>query len=668
MQQPTKLPQISGDMLFSLEDITYTPEAPRLKEPFTVKGKVELFGLLFLAPVWVQAKVTYPESWWEEIIPIIGGPTISEGATVFGGNFEIKFPKGFDREGEFILEVAVYLGPTYSLDSIVLPPFPPIASEKTTFIVAGEVPEEELGFSLTRPTISLASPVSPGTVIKIMCPVTSESTESYNITVKCIIYEGSLMPGHGAKLAQYTSPATAIAPGETKTFNFSHTTVAGTIDRRDVEVEVYVGGQMVKDSEWDDVYYVKAPEEVIDFDLTQPTASPSQAKPGDTVKIIFNVTSKCTKQQSITIKVLIYEGSIYATHGTLLTTKTADFIISPGITATVDSFYDIAVAGTIDRRDVGVQIYVSGDLIKEGEWDDVYYVVEEVLETLQVKIDPAGSGYVTTDPAPSGGIQHNWQFPRGTTVYVTAHPYAGYAFDRWSGEMTDTTKITAPVYPMTEHRLITAHFKEAAYEAPTVETLPATSIGGDSADLNGRLVSAGSHDEARCHFEWGKTTSYGSKTTYIYLHSGQEFTAKLTGLQPNTTYHFRAVAHTTLGDDYGVDRTFKTVSIVTPGFQLRVINAPAGATQWRAVCGAGGALPYMPVLQPLYYIWEWGELVPETVNDLSITAAGPWEDGYAPTIARYQFPFQLRNGKKYVFDFGAYYSGIPDLALMMKEE
>ncbi|GAH73321.1 unnamed protein product, partial [marine sediment metagenome] len=133
-------------LLFTLKDVLYVPETPRLDEPFTVKGKVELFGIPFYAPIWVQARVTYPERWWEEIIPIIGSPTVVEGAMVVGSDFEITFPKGFNREGEFALEVLVYAGPTYSIDKTIIPPFPPVTSEETTFIVAGEVPPEEIGF------------------------------------------------------------------------------------------------------------------------------------------------------------------------------------------------------------------------------------------------------------------------------------------------------------------------------------------------------------------------------------------------------------------------------------------------------------------------------------------------------------------------------------------
>ena len=149
-QRQTRLPELpefgGGNLLFSLKEVTYSPETPRLEEPFVVKGKVELFGIPYVAPLWVIAKVTYPLKWWEEIIPIWGSPTVGEGQMALGGDFEITFPKGFDREGEFSLAVEVHLGPTYTLDSITLPPFPPLASEETVFIVAGDVPPEEAGF------------------------------------------------------------------------------------------------------------------------------------------------------------------------------------------------------------------------------------------------------------------------------------------------------------------------------------------------------------------------------------------------------------------------------------------------------------------------------------------------------------------------------------------
>jgi len=97
---------------------------------------------------------------------------------------------------------------------------------------------------------------------------------------------------------------------------------------------------------------------------------------------------------------------------------------------------------------------------------NVYNTKVLELETLEIRIDPYGAGTVTTDPEPVGGVQHKWTFIHDTEVYVTAHPNPGYIFKSWSGEMKDTTLITAPVSPMTEHRLITAHFEKVAVAPP----------------------------------------------------------------------------------------------------------------------------------------------------------------------------------------------------------
>ncbi|MBA7555060.1 hypothetical protein ES705_47708 [subsurface metagenome] len=122
----------------------------------------------------------------------------------------------------------------------------------------GVPPEEVVDFDLTRPTVTPAE-ITPGTPITITCPVTSACTEEQTATAKVKIYEGSIYPGHGALIATKTSPAFSIAPDQTYDVIVHHTAIAGTIDRRDVEVEIYVGGKLVKESEWDDVYYVTAP-------------------------------------------------------------------------------------------------------------------------------------------------------------------------------------------------------------------------------------------------------------------------------------------------------------------------------------------------------------------------------------------------------------------------
>lgn len=248
--------------LFSLKEVTYTPVAPRMKDPFTVKGKVDLLNLPFLAAVWVIATVTYPKQWWE----VIGSPKIALGTIAWFGNFSITFPKGFDREGDYSLDIAAYLGPTMAVSagpitsvSMAIPPFPPVTTWPTqTFTVAGEAPPPPaVGFQFGQP---VADPhdVSAGSVVTITCPVISTCDQTQTVVVKCSIYEGGRLWIAGALLMTISSPSTQIAPGESKDFIFKYTatTVTSGISKRDVSVDVYIGADKVAGHQFDGVFYV----------------------------------------------------------------------------------------------------------------------------------------------------------------------------------------------------------------------------------------------------------------------------------------------------------------------------------------------------------------------------------------------------------------------------
>jgi hypothetical protein len=62
-------------------------------------------------------------------------------------------------------------------------------------------------------------------------------------------------------------------------------------------------------------------------------------------------------------------------------------------------------------------------------------------------------------------------------------------------------------------------------------------------------------------FDYGKTTSYGSKTASKSAGSGTTTVAASTtisSLSPGTTYHYRIVATSSAGTSRGADRSFKT--------------------------------------------------------------------------------------------------------------
>jgi len=99
---------------------------------------------------------------------------------------------------------------------------------------------------------------------------------------------------------------------------------------------------------------------------------------------------------------------------------------------------------------------------------------------------------------------------------------------------------------------------------PTVVTAAASSLSTTSATLNGSLDDLGNASSVDVSFEWGTTTAYGNETSTQEMTSTGTFTASLTGLSSNTTYHFRVKAVGASPDVYGDDITFTTAPAPPP--------------------------------------------------------------------------------------------------------
>jgi phosphodiesterase/alkaline phosphatase D-like protein len=111
----------------------------------------------------------------------------------------------------------------------------------------------------------------------------------------------------------------------------------------------------------------------------------------------------------------------------------------------------------------------------------------------------------------------------------------------------------------------TAYGEEMSFmtsaDPPAVNTNVATNVTSGSATLNGNLTIMGTASTVTVSFEWGTTTSYGNTTPTQVMSGTGAFNAPLTGLAPNTLYHFRAKA-TGDGTVYGSDMTFNTLAIL----------------------------------------------------------------------------------------------------------
>jgi hypothetical protein len=101
---------------------------------------------------------------------------------------------------------------------------------------------------------------------------------------------------------------------------------------------------------------------------------------------------------------------------------------------------------------------------------------------------------------------------------------------------------------------------------------PLTLLTQTSATLNGRVNPDG-QNITECRFEYGPSTSYGSSVPCASLPgSGSTpvgVSAKISGLTPNTEYHFRVVTKSSGGIDEGPDISFRTLKLVAPSVETK---------------------------------------------------------------------------------------------------
>lgn len=99
---------------------------------------------------------------------------------------------------------------------------------------------------------------------------------------------------------------------------------------------------------------------------------------------------------------------------------------------------------------------------------------------------------------------------------------------------------------------------DSTVNKPSVTTGPAI-VNKRSATLTGTVNPNGF--ETTVWFEWGETTAYGNMTTGQTIAgdlSDHDVEAEISGLKPNTTYHYRLVGENASGISYGADMTFTT--------------------------------------------------------------------------------------------------------------
>ena len=136
-----------------------------------------------------------------------------------------------------------------------------------------------------------------------------------------------------------------------------------------------------------------------------------------------------------------------------------------------------------------------------------------------------------------------------------------------------------------------------------VATAPATEVTKESATLNGSFTNPGK--DTHYYFEWGPTLNYGNNTPAppgndAGSTGGQQEVAPvaITGLEGETTYHFRLVAVDADGTARGQDESFTT----DPSVTNLTADPPTGVTNTSAQLNGS----FDADSHETHYYFEWG--------------------------------------------------------------
>jgi phosphodiesterase/alkaline phosphatase D-like protein/Leucine-rich repeat (LRR) protein len=183
----------------------------------------------------------------------------------------------------------------------------------------------------------------------------------------------------------------------------------------------------------------------------------------------------------------------------------------------------------------------------------------------------------------------------GTSVTATPSPVTGSTDTAVSAILTGLTSDT------------TYHFRVKAVSAggtsygdnltfytnpqpPTAATNAATVITATGATLNGAVNA--NNNSTNVTFEYGLDTSYGTTVTAtespVSGATSVPVSAAITGLLPNTMYHYRVQAVNTAGAINGSDQTFTTLPLPTATTDAATLITTTGATLNGTVNAQGG--------------------------------------------------------------------------------
>jgi alpha-tubulin suppressor-like RCC1 family protein len=193
------------------------------------------------------------------------------------------------------------------------------------------------------------------------------------------------------------------------------------------------------------------------------------------------------------------------------------------------------------------------------------YFVTRSSATLYAHVNPDG-GEVSECK-----LEYGTTTAYGSSAACTPSPGSGESPVEVSAALTGLLAGTSYHYRVSATNTGgTSKGSDATFKTPspaTVKTEAASSIGTTAAALNG-TVNPNGEGVSQCVFEYGTSTAYGSSAPCSSLPgsgtSPVAVSASLSGLSPNTTYHFRVSATNAGGTSIGEDASFTTLPPASP--------------------------------------------------------------------------------------------------------
>ena len=145
--------------------------------------------------------------------------------------------------------------------------------------------------------------------------------------------------------------------------------------------------------------------------------------------------------------------------------------------------------------------------------------------------------------------------------------YTGYA--TIDGNVTTSASI---IQQQNADQHITLNFNSQSSTQPEVVTYLASSVGPTTAIMRGYLLNG---ENTTLGFLYGEEEDYQQYNVIASQISNNEFSFRLAGLSPNTTYYYKAYATNMAGSAYGEILSFTTTSPDAPISQPEVITLPA---------------------------------------------------------------------------------------------